>query len=63
MSHLKLLAYAIVAALVMPLGSVVAQQVPIPTTAAEVPGPASGTAMTKAYVQTWDVWLMCGVGR
>ncbi|MGA8757325.1 MAG: DUF1254 domain-containing protein [Stellaceae bacterium] len=29
-----------------------AQQVPIPTTAAEVPGPASGTAMTKAYVQT-----------
>lgn len=29
-----------------------AQQVPIPTTAAEVPGPAPGTAMTKAYVQT-----------
>jgi len=29
-----------------------AQQVPIPTTAAEVPGPAAGTAMTKAYVQT-----------
>ena len=28
------------------------QQVPIPKTAAEVPGPASGTAMTKAYVQT-----------
>jgi len=29
-----------------------AQQVPLPTTAAEVPGPASGTTMTKAYVQT-----------
>src|SRR6516164_1942794 len=30
---------------------VIAQQVPIPTTAAEVPGPAFGTAMTTAYVQ------------
>jgi hypothetical protein len=29
-----------------------AQQVPIPTTAAQVPGPPSGTAMTTAYVQT-----------
>jgi uncharacterized protein (TIGR03000 family) len=29
-----------------------AQQVPFPKTAAEVPGPAPGTAMTKAYVQT-----------
>ena len=29
-----------------------AQQVPIPTTATEVPGPASGTAMTTAYVQS-----------
>ena len=28
-----------------------AQQVPIPKTAAEVPGPPPGTAMTKAYVQ------------
>jgi hypothetical protein len=28
-----------------------AQQVPIPTTAAEVPGPTPGTAMTKNYVQ------------
>src|SRR5215831_14083768 len=28
-----------------------AQQVPLPTTAAEVPGPAPGTAMTKPYVQ------------
>jgi hypothetical protein len=29
-----------------------AQQVPLPKTAAAVPGPAPGTAMTKAYVQT-----------
>jgi hypothetical protein len=29
-----------------------AQQSPIPTTAAEVPGPPPGTAMTKAYVET-----------
>jgi hypothetical protein len=29
-----------------------AQQVPIPTTAAEVPGPASGNVLTKEYVQT-----------
>jgi hypothetical protein len=28
-----------------------AQQVPVPTTAAQVPGPAPGTAMTKPYVQ------------
>jgi hypothetical protein len=28
-----------------------AQQVPIPKTAVDVPGPAPGTAMTKAYVQ------------
>ena len=28
-----------------------AQQVPIPKTASEVPGPTSGTAMTKGYVQ------------
>jgi hypothetical protein len=27
------------------------QQVPLPTTAAEVSGPAPGTAMTKPYVQ------------
>ena len=31
--------------------SVQAQQVPLPKTAAEVPGPAAGTAMTPAYVQ------------
>ena len=35
----------------MRLGEVQAQQVPFPHTAAEVPGPAPGTAMTKAYVQ------------
>src|SRR3970040_2602091 len=29
-----------------------AQRVPLPKNAAEVPGPPSGTAMTKAYVQT-----------
>src|SRR6184192_4057354 len=28
-----------------------AQQYPIPTTAAEVPGPAAGNTMTKEYVQ------------
>ena len=28
-----------------------AQQVPLPKTAVEVPGPAAGTAMTKEYVQ------------
>src|SRR5215470_6811878 len=28
-----------------------AQQVPLPTTAAQVPGPAPGTPMTKLYVQ------------
>lgn len=33
------------------VGSTHAQQVPIPTTAAEVPGPAAGTTMTEANVQ------------
>ena len=33
------------------LSTAQAQQVPLPKTAAEVPGPAAGTAMTKAYVQ------------
>ena len=28
-----------------------AQQMPLPKTAAEVPGPAAGNAMTKEYVQ------------
>lgn len=42
-----------VVALAFSLGtiSVQAQQVPLPTTAAEVPGPPPGTAMTKQYVQ------------
>jgi hypothetical protein len=47
---LSLLAAALVAALALTTAQ--AQQVPIPTTAAEVPGPAPGTAMTKAYLQT-----------
>jgi hypothetical protein len=40
------------AAFLMLAGKAQAQQVPIPTTAAQVPGPASGTAMTTAYVQS-----------
>src|SRR4029077_6626040 len=39
-------------ALAIPLGNAQAQQVSFPKTAAEVPGPPPGTAMTKAYVQT-----------
>jgi hypothetical protein len=33
-------------------GKAEAQQYPIPTTAAEVPGPPPGTVMSTAYVQT-----------
>jgi hypothetical protein len=33
-------------------GGAQAQQVPLPKTAAEIPGPAPGTAMTKAYVES-----------
>jgi hypothetical protein len=40
------------AAFVMLAGKAWAQQVPIPKTAAEVPGPPPGTAMTTAYVQS-----------
>jgi hypothetical protein len=40
------------AAFLMLAGTAQAQQVPIPTTAAQVPGPPSGTAMTTAYVQS-----------
>ncbi len=47
---LKWAACAIATALAMPVGDVQAQQVPIPQTAAEVPGPTPGP-MTKAYVQ------------
>ena len=37
--------------LVLLLGTAEAQQFPIPKSAADVPGPASGTAMTKPYLQ------------
>ena len=50
--HVRLAACALVATLAMIAGSTRAQQVPLPTTSAEVPGPAPGTAMTKAYVQS-----------
>jgi hypothetical protein len=50
MTHLKFFACVIGTALAMMVVSVQAQQVPIPQTAAEVPGPAPGP-MTKAYVQ------------
>jgi hypothetical protein len=40
------------AASLMLAGTAWAQQFPIPTTPAEVPGPPPGTAMTKAYVQS-----------
>ena len=42
---------AIACAFVILVGDAHAQQFPIPQTATEVPGPAPGTAMTKAYVQ------------
>jgi hypothetical protein len=48
---LRSTACAIGIVLPMLVGSTQAQQVSIPTTAAEVPGPAPGTAMTTAYVQ------------
>src|SRR5258708_36645425 len=40
------------AASLMLEGKAWAQQFPIPTTAAEVPGPPTGTTMTTAYVQS-----------
>jgi hypothetical protein len=46
------LAAALVGALGLVISFANAQQVPIPKTAAQVPGPAPGTAMTKEYVQT-----------
>ena len=49
MKHLKSTAFAIGIVLSMPVGNLQAQQVPIPKTPAEVPGPALGP-MTKAYV-------------
>jgi len=51
MKTLKFAASAIGVAVAMLAGTVQAQQVPIPTTAAQVPGPAPGTVMTKEYVQ------------
>jgi len=50
LQHLKCLACAIGIILSVLVGNVQAQQVPLPRTPAEVPGPAPGT-MTKAYVQ------------
>jgi len=50
MKQLKFTACVISAILTMLVGSVQAQQVPNPQTAAEVPGPAAGP-MTTAYVQ------------
>jgi hypothetical protein len=50
MRHPKSTACAVSIVLSMLVGNLQAQQVPIPKTPAEVPGPALGT-MTKAYVQ------------
>ena len=46
----NLIAAVLAMALLAPAG-VLAQQVPLPKTAADVPGPAAGTLMTKEYVQ------------
>jgi hypothetical protein len=51
MKYLKSTACAIGIVLSMLVGSTQAQQVPIPQTAAQVPGPTPGTAMTKEFVQ------------
>ena len=50
MKHVTSAACAIGTVLAMLVGNLQAQQVPIPQTAAEVPGPAPGP-MTKASVQ------------
>ena len=50
-SPVQYAAYTIAAGLVMIAGETHAQQVLLPTTSAEVPGPAPGTPMTRAYVQ------------
>jgi hypothetical protein len=52
MKPLTFTACVIGVGLAMLAGSTRAQQVPIPTSAAQVPEPSSGTAMTTAYVQT-----------
>src|SRR5215471_7297680 len=47
---LQTLSFAgVICAVTVPL--IHAQQIQLPTTAAQVPGPAPGTAMTKPYVQ------------
>ena len=48
--HVKSAARVISVAVAVLGGTAQAQQVPISTTAAQVPGPAPGTAMTKEYV-------------
>ncbi len=48
--RLKFIVYTICAVALL-VGNTQAQQVQIAQTASQVPGPASGTAMTKAYVQ------------
>ena len=50
MTYPQILAAALAMTLLAPTGAF-AQQVPLPKTAAEVPGPAVGTALTKEYVQ------------
>jgi hypothetical protein len=57
------------AAFLIQTRTALAQQFPIPTTAADVPGPPPGTAMTKDYVRSvgrtaylwgggrWSTWL------
>ena len=52
MKPLKFTVCAVAVAAATLAGTVRAQQVPIPTTAAEVSGPAPGTAMTEAYVES-----------
>jgi hypothetical protein len=51
LTQFKSVASVIGAALTIMAVGVQAQQLPIPTTAAEVPGPVPGNMMTPAYVQ------------
>ena len=44
--------FAIAAAFSIITSEAHGQQIPLPTSPAEVPGPATGTAMTKAYVES-----------
>ena len=53
MKHFKTAVCVISVALALLVGNIRAQQVPLPRTAAEVPGPASGSAMT---------WKPCASG-